>query len=170
MALSISLAAFAAPGPAYTRQAPMPMSGGSSSRAAVATALETFERLGPEHPETLSAMEVRISNLQRQERYSEALAGVDQVIDGRAAAFGPDHPIVERTRWLKGVLLRDVGQYEQALQNFEQRHFRLAAATLGNLLVDCPHDGASLMLMSRVVDALLHESAPFDPVWELPGK
>ena len=39
-----SLAAFAAPGPSYTRQAPMPMSGGSSSRAAVATALETFER------------------------------------------------------------------------------------------------------------------------------
>ena len=39
-----SLAAFAATGTAYTRQAPMPMSGGSSSRAAVATALETFER------------------------------------------------------------------------------------------------------------------------------
>jgi len=70
---------------------------------------------GPDHPETLSAMEVRISNLQRQERHSEALAQIDQVIEGRAAAFGPDHSIVDRTRRLKGLLLRDDGQFDQAL-------------------------------------------------------
>jgi non-specific serine/threonine protein kinase/serine/threonine-protein kinase len=70
---------------------------------------------GPDHPETLSAMEVRISNLQQQGRYSEALAQIDRVIDGRAAAFGPDHPIVDRTRWMKGLILRDDGQFEQAL-------------------------------------------------------
>jgi adenylate cyclase len=61
-------------------------------------------------------------------------------------------------------------RYEEALEKYESREFRLAASILGNLLVECPRDGASLMLMSRVVDALLHESAPFDPVWELPGK
>jgi adenylate cyclase len=61
-------------------------------------------------------------------------------------------------------------RYEEALEKYESQEFRLAASILGNLLVECPRDGASLMLMSRVVDALLHESAPFDPVWELPGK
>jgi len=61
-------------------------------------------------------------------------------------------------------------RYEEALKEFESRNFRVAASILGNLLVDCPHDGASLMLMSRVVDALLHEPDEFDPVWELHAK
>lgn len=61
-------------------------------------------------------------------------------------------------------------RYEEALHEFETGNLRLAASILGNLLVECPRDGATLMLMSRVVDALLHESAQLDPVWELPGK
>lgn len=61
-------------------------------------------------------------------------------------------------------------RYEKALQESETGNLRVAASILGNLLVECPSDGASLMLMSRVVDALLHEPAQFDSVWELPGK
>jgi hypothetical protein len=61
-------------------------------------------------------------------------------------------------------------RYEEALQKYEERDLRVAASILGNLLMECPRDGATLMLMSRVVDALLHESAPFDSVWEFPGK
>ncbi len=61
-------------------------------------------------------------------------------------------------------------RYEKALHEFETGNLRLAASILGNLLVECPRDGATLMLMSRVVDALLHEPAQLDPVWELPGK
>lgn len=66
--------------------------------------------------------------------------------------------------------LNSMRSYEEALKRFESEEFRAAAAILGRLLVECPHDGASLMLMSRVIDALLHESEPFDAVWELPGK
>ena len=61
-------------------------------------------------------------------------------------------------------------RYEQALNDFEQHRLPQAAATLGNLLVDDPRDGPSLMLMSRVVDRLLHPDAEFDSVWDLPGK
>jgi len=61
-------------------------------------------------------------------------------------------------------------RYEQALAHFEQQQFPQAAAALGNLLVDDPHDGPSLLLMSRVVERLLHPNEQFDPVWDLPGK
>ncbi|REJ91119.1 MAG: adenylate/guanylate cyclase domain-containing response regulator [Planctomycetota bacterium] len=61
-------------------------------------------------------------------------------------------------------------RYERALNDFEQQRLPQAAATLGNLLVDDPCDGPSLMLMSRVVDRLLHSEGDFDPVWDLPGK
>lgn len=61
-------------------------------------------------------------------------------------------------------------KYERALQHFEEQRLPEAAAVLGNLLVENPQDGPSLMLMSRVVQCLLHRNAEFDPVWELPGK
>lgn len=61
-------------------------------------------------------------------------------------------------------------RYEEALCHFENQDFRRAAAVLGNLMVDCPNDGPSLMLMSRVIDMLLHQPEQFDAVWELPGK
>ena len=51
--------------------------------------------------------------------------------------------------------------------------FNRASAVLGDLLVRFPEDGPSLMLMSRVVDAMLgkkDEGEVFDSVWELPGK
>lgn len=66
--------------------------------------------------------------------------------------------------------LRLKQRYEEALGYFEAQDFRRAAAVLGNLLVDCPQDGPSLMLMSRVVNMLLNQPAEFDCVWELPGK
>jgi len=61
-------------------------------------------------------------------------------------------------------------RYESALEHFEQQQHPQAAAVLGDLLVDDPHDGPSLLLMSRVVEGLLHRGDAFDPVWELPGK
>ncbi|MCB1230546.1 MAG: response regulator [Verrucomicrobiae bacterium] len=68
-------------------------------------------------------------------------------------------------------------QYEAALTHFESEEFHRASAILGELLVRFPGDGPSLVLMSRVVDAMLGKSASgngsggaFDPVWELPGK
>lgn len=60
--------------------------------------------------------------------------------------------------------------YEQALALFEKREFRQASRILGNLVIECPSDGPSLVLLSRVVNALVEDAAEFDPVWELPGK
>ncbi|MBL8851031.1 MAG: response regulator [Planctomycetaceae bacterium] len=68
------------------------------------------------------------------------------------------------------VACRLARKYERALEHFEQRRLPDAAAVLGELLVEHPHDGPSLLLMSRVVDALLHQSQPPELVWQLPGK
>ncbi|MHC4879656.1 MAG: adenylate/guanylate cyclase domain-containing protein [Planctomycetota bacterium] len=59
--------------------------------------------------------------------------------------------------------------YEQALGHFEKAEYREAAALLTRTLTDCPDDGPSLLLLSRVVNAMTSNS-PTDPVWELPGK
>jgi class 3 adenylate cyclase len=64
--------------------------------------------------------------------------------------------------------LRD--RYEAALTEFENTNCLGAARILGQLLVDEPTDGPTLMLMKRVVDELLEPRPEFDPAWELPGK
>jgi adenylate cyclase len=69
----------------------------------------------------------------------------------------PDAPAVKET-------------YEKALAEFEQRHFRVAARLLAPLIGEDVNDGPSLVLMSRIVNALVEDAARFEPVWELPGK
>jgi adenylate cyclase len=59
--------------------------------------------------------------------------------------------------------------YESALDHFEVGHFRPAAGLLGNIQVNYPSDGPSLILLARVVNALC-EAEPFDPVWTLASK
>lgn len=71
----------------------------------------------------------------------------------------PDHPARETLR---------VG-YETALTDFEARRFRQAARILGNLVLDHPDDGPSLVLLSRVVNCLI-DPETFDPVFVTPGK
>lgn len=60
--------------------------------------------------------------------------------------------------------------YEGALTEFESRRFREAARSLGNLIIEYPNDGPSLMLMSRVASSLLEDHPAFDPAFLLPGK
>jgi adenylate cyclase len=60
--------------------------------------------------------------------------------------------------------------YEQALSAYENREFRNAARTLGNLTTEYPDDGPSLVLLGRTVNVLVKEPGSFDSVWELPGK
>jgi adenylate cyclase len=64
--------------------------------------------------------------------------------------------------------LRD--RYERALAAFEGRHFRSAASVLGPSLLEFPKDGPTILLLSRVAEALAEPPADFDGVWELPGK
>jgi adenylate cyclase len=60
--------------------------------------------------------------------------------------------------------------YEEALALFEKQEFRRAARTLATLQEEFPGDDPSLLLLSRVVDCLVHEPVEFDPVWRLSAK
>ncbi len=59
--------------------------------------------------------------------------------------------------------------YEKALDHYEAGHFRPAAGLLGNLQVNHPSDGPSLVLLARTVNALCEREA-FDPVWTMDSK
>jgi adenylate cyclase len=61
-------------------------------------------------------------------------------------------------------------EYERALVEFESRNIGKAIRILGNLIVERPDDGPSLILLSRAVSSLVEDAAEFDPVWTLPGK
>ena len=61
-------------------------------------------------------------------------------------------------------------EYEKALEEFESRRFSAAARILGNWRLEHPGDGPALLLLSRAVQCMVEEPAPFDPVWILPGK
>ncbi len=61
-------------------------------------------------------------------------------------------------------------RYDEALAAFEAGNFSKAARLLGGVLDGFPGDGPSLVLLSRAVDAMVHEPADFSVVWRLPGK
>ncbi len=60
--------------------------------------------------------------------------------------------------------------YEEALNLFERQQFHRAVKILGAILNDYPHDGPSIVLLSRASKELVEPSVQFDPAWELPGK
>jgi adenylate cyclase len=59
---------------------------------------------------------------------------------------------------------------EEALDLLEAREFARAARAAGELLLDHPEDGPLLLVLSRAATHLMPGAAPFDPVWEPPGK
>ena len=61
-------------------------------------------------------------------------------------------------------------KYEQALQEFNESHFRPAAHILGGILGEFHDDGPTLILLSRTVNALVDGADEKHPVWDLPGK
>ncbi len=63
-------------------------------------------------------------------------------------------------------------RYERALDLFEQNHLRDSSAILGHVLLESQNDGPSLLLMSRVVNAMIRDlpKSEFSPIWALPGK
>jgi adenylate cyclase len=67
---------------------------------------------------------------------------------------------------------RQARQYEKALGLFEKNRLRDSSAILSDVLVETPHDGPCLQLMSRVVESMIQDlpESEFSPVWELPGK
>ncbi len=60
--------------------------------------------------------------------------------------------------------------YEQALERFEAREFRIAARQLSHLLEEFPNDGPTLVLLSRCVNAIVDGPAPEHPVLVLKSK
>lgn len=61
-------------------------------------------------------------------------------------------------------------EYEQALAEFNQGHFRPACRILGRLILDHPNDGPALILLARAVRCLVEDPKAFDPVMVLEGK
>jgi adenylate cyclase len=59
---------------------------------------------------------------------------------------------------------------QQALDALEGRQFAPAGRQAGSLLERHSGDGPLLLILSRAADALMHNGAGFDPVWEPPGK
>lgn len=59
---------------------------------------------------------------------------------------------------------------EAALDTLQRRDFPGAARQVGLLLEDHPDDGPLLLVLSRAAQMLMQPKAPFDPVWEPPGK
>ena len=59
--------------------------------------------------------------------------------------------------------------HESALNHFEAGHFHPAAGLLANIQVAHPNDGPSLILLSRVINALC-DAERFDAVWTLASK
>ena len=60
--------------------------------------------------------------------------------------------------------------YEKALAHFEKKEFIQVMHTLGQVLLQHPQDGPSLVLMFLAVTNLREEPVSFRAVWELPGK
>ena len=60
--------------------------------------------------------------------------------------------------------------YEEALICFEQGDFRKAAQMLTTLMASFPDDGASMILLSRAVSALIDGPSDGHPIWQLAGK
>lgn len=62
--------------------------------------------------------------------------------------------------------------YEQALVQYENQEFRLAARVLGRLLAETLHrdDFPSQVLLKRAVTYMVEPPEKFSPVWELEGK
>jgi adenylate cyclase len=60
--------------------------------------------------------------------------------------------------------------YEQALVEFEAKHFATAARALGNWRVQHPGDEPALLLLYRAVRCMVEGPTPDHPVWVLPGK
>jgi adenylate cyclase len=60
-------------------------------------------------------------------------------------------------------------EYESALAHFERGELAPAARILGALQYEFAGDGPSLVLLSRVVNAMIDPST-YDPIMELPGK
>jgi adenylate cyclase len=71
----------------------------------------------------------------------------------------------DQAGWLEAKM-----QYEEALEQFENKNFSRAARILGTLRVQNPSDAPALLLLYRAVQCLVEEPNPFDPVWALPGK
>ena len=61
-------------------------------------------------------------------------------------------------------------RYESALDAYEKGRFLDATRILGNLLTDYPHDGPTVILLSRAVDLLARAPDQFSPIWKLSGK
>jgi serine/threonine protein kinase/tetratricopeptide (TPR) repeat protein len=79
--------------------------------------LATF---GPEHPDTLNAMEDLAGSYTHAGRHDEALKLREQVLPLSRKALGPEHTVTVRAMASLADSYRDAGRYEEALKLQEQ--------------------------------------------------
>ena len=106
-----------------------------SARALEEQVLEARRRLlGPEHPDTLTAMVNLASTLWAQGELGAARALKEQVLEACRRLLGPEHPDTTIAAWNYWLTLRAAGEQEAAARVFEECLRWLVerdAATLG---------------------------------------
>lgn len=82
--------------------------------------LAVLERaLGPDHPHVAFAAHNVGQTAARLNRPTDALVYLDRAATIRVRTLGPTHPAVAQTRAARAAALRDLGQAEAAVQEFE---------------------------------------------------
>jgi uncharacterized protein (DUF2267 family) len=106
-----------------------------AARALKEQVLEACRRLlGPEHPDTLTAMVNLASTLWAQGELGAARALKEQVLEACRRLLGPEHPDTTIAAWNYWLTLRAAGEQEAAARVFEECLRWLVerdAATLG---------------------------------------
>ncbi|CUS13420.1 unnamed protein product, partial [Tuber aestivum] len=78
-------------------------------------ALEGYEKFfGPDHPDTLMAVNTLSLMLRVQGRYAESEAMNRRALEGHEKCFGSDHPQTLRAINNLALILRDQGRYEES--------------------------------------------------------
>ncbi|WP_197034741.1 tetratricopeptide repeat protein [Glycomyces sp. NRRL B-16210] len=78
------------------------------------------KQLGPDHPDTLSSINVLAVALQNLGRYKEAEQKHRKLIAAHTKQLGPDHPNTLRRYHNLAVVLRGLGRYEEAEQLYRE--------------------------------------------------
>jgi tetratricopeptide (TPR) repeat protein len=141
------------------------------------TAAEGLERtLGPDHPDTLIALDNLAVAYRDAGRHPEALALLERLRDARTAKVGPDHPLTLTTLNNLAVAYRDAGRDPEALALLERvRDVKLAKLgpdhpdtidTLNHLAVAYLAFGRvpeALAMLERVRDSVIAKLGPDHP-------
>jgi tetratricopeptide (TPR) repeat protein len=115
---------------------------------------------GPNHNMTLAAMEPLAGVHLARKQHDRALELMQAVLEGRAAVLGNDHPQVARGHANLGIVLFNLGRFEQAIARFEQALALYDRTASG---VDLPVRAEVLIGMSKALRGLRRDAEAVAP-------